>query len=266
MTLAALLEVDPQSPLIDPLAAGLKAERKPSGGWVSTQENLWSLVALAQYAKRATAGDVTAKVTVGGKVVSNRHIAGAEISTVRVPLGDISGDAIAVAVDKPAHVSVRIAESRSDAGTAASNGFTVVRTYADAKGNPIAKAKAGDIVTVKLAINAASSQRWIAVVDPLPAGFEVVNPKLAAGAAADAKPAADPYASRWYRPTWVHQESRDDRVMWFSDELSAGQFELSYTARATIDGTFTAMPASVEAMYHPDVRGRSAKTTFTVVK
>src|SRR5262249_18436671 len=156
MTLAALLEVDPQSPLIDPLAAGLKASRQPNGSWVSTQENLWSLVALAQYAKRAATGDVTAKVTVGGKVVSNRHIAGAEVTTVRVPLGEVTGDQLAVAVDQGAHVSVRVSEARSDAGAAVSNGFTIARSYTDAKGAPIAKAKAGDIVTVKLAIDVAA--------------------------------------------------------------------------------------------------------------
>ncbi|MBA3503204.1 MAG: hypothetical protein H0T65_22780, partial [Deltaproteobacteria bacterium] len=41
MTLAALLEVNPQSALIEPLVAGLKAERDHQGRWHSTQENLW---------------------------------------------------------------------------------------------------------------------------------------------------------------------------------------------------------------------------------
>src|SRR6185295_1748280 len=69
MTLAALLEVDPKSPLIDPLVAGLKAERTKVGTWVSTQENLWSLIALADYGRRAAVGDTTATVTIDGKQV-----------------------------------------------------------------------------------------------------------------------------------------------------------------------------------------------------
>src|SRR5207244_1486676 len=56
MTLAALLEVDPASKMIDPLVAGLKAERTKVGTWVSTQENLWSLVALAEYGRRSSIG------------------------------------------------------------------------------------------------------------------------------------------------------------------------------------------------------------------
>src|SRR5262249_51877508 len=65
MTLAALLEVDPGSSMIDPLAAGLKAARNEAGEWVSTQENLWSLIALAQYGRRGAGGDSTFVITAG---------------------------------------------------------------------------------------------------------------------------------------------------------------------------------------------------------
>src|SRR6185437_12587216 len=82
MLLAALLDADPQSPLIDPLAAGLLAARDQGGRWVTTQENLWSLVALSQYARRAAAGDTTATITVGGKQVSRKKLVGGEIEIV----------------------------------------------------------------------------------------------------------------------------------------------------------------------------------------
>ena len=110
------------------------------------------------------------------------------------------------------------------------------------------------------------------MVDPIPAGFEVLNAKLAAGGTNLAPPttSTDPWATRrqayWNALAWAHQEVRDDRVQWFSDQMPAGSYELSYRARATIDGAFTVMPATIEAMYHPEIRGRTEKTTVAITK
>jgi uncharacterized protein YfaS (alpha-2-macroglobulin family) len=267
MTLAALLEVNPRSALIDPLVAGLKAERDQQGQWQSTQENLWSLVALAEYGRRAQKGDTTVTVMLGGKQVGKKKLVGSEVLSLKLPLG--SADELSIKVDKPAHISARVKEARVDAGAAVSNGFALERTYQDSTGQAITSIKAGEIVTVKLAITADANRKWIAVVDPLPAGFEVINDKLAAGGKDMSN---DPPASwqdrqnRWSDPIWDHQEMRDDRVLWFADNLSSGSYEVEYQARATIDGVFTAMPATVEAMYAPDQRARTTKATFTVTK
>jgi len=126
-------------------------------------------------------------------------------------------------------------------------------------------------VTVNLAITVDANRKWVAVVDPLPAGFEPINAKLAAGGTdMDNPQQPDPQdwrkRQRWSTPTWDHEEMRDDRVLWFADNLSSGTYAVAYQARATIDGTFTAMPATVEAMYAPDVRARTAKATFTITK
>jgi uncharacterized protein YfaS (alpha-2-macroglobulin family) len=218
MTLAALLEVDPQSKLIDPLAAGIKHGRNGKGDWISTQETLWSLVALADYGRRATGGETNVTVKVGGKQVSAKKIKGAEIATVKLPF------------------------------------------------------KTGDVVTVKLVVKADAAQKWVAMVDPIPAGFEVLNPKLASGGTAQPgkpapqQPSQDPWAKRWGYVQWDHQELRDDRVLWFADNLYGGHYELTYQARATIDGSFSAMPATIEAMYQPHVRGRSTPAKITVTK
>ena len=107
---------------------------------------------------------------------------------------------------------------------------------------------------------------------PIPAGFEVINPKLAAGGQNLAPPpaAGDAWAQRrqayWNAIAWDHQELRDDRVLWFADDMQKGTYELAYQARATIDGTFRVMPATVEAMYFPEVRGRTDMAAITIAK
>jgi uncharacterized protein YfaS (alpha-2-macroglobulin family) len=270
MTLAALLEVNPSSALIDPLVAGLKAERDKTGSWRSTQENLWSLVALAEYGRKGTKGDTTLTIVVGGKQVAKKKITGSEIFSTKLPLG--ASDDVEIKVDKTAHVSAHISEVRVDGGKPISNGFTITRTYATLQGTAATSFKAGDLLTVTLAIKADKDSKWIAVVDPLPAGLEVVNAKLAAGGTNMQQPQQQPddWASRrqrWMNSiAWDHEEIRDDRVLWFADNLSSGSYEMTYQARATIDGTFTAMPATIEAMYAPDQRARTEKQIVTVTK
>jgi uncharacterized protein YfaS (alpha-2-macroglobulin family) len=269
ITLAALLEVDPKSELIDPLAAGLKQARLGSGEWGTTQENVWSLVALAQYAKRVTPGTTTATVTVGGKVVAKRVIRGGDIAVVRVPLGGVGGDDVQVAVDHAAHVGVRATLARVDDGKPLSHGYTVDREYLDAKSaSPIDHVRAGDIVTVKLTIHADAAHKWIALVDPMPAGFEALDAKLATGgddaAARDDQP-KNPWARYWGTGVlWDHQDMHDDRVAWFADFMQQGVYTVTYRARATIAGTFAAAPAHIEAMYQPGVNGRSEAKVVTV--
>jgi uncharacterized protein YfaS (alpha-2-macroglobulin family) len=191
------------------------------------------------------------------------------VTSLRVPLANVSGDDVQVAVDHAAHVSVRAALARVDDGKAQNNGYTVERTYLDSNGGALAKVKAGDIVTVQLVVNAKDMHKWIALVDRLPAGFEPLEAKLASGGAdADPAPKAarDPWGSRWADVLWDHQDMRDDRVEWFADVMRPGRYTVTYRARATIAGTFFAAPAHVEAMYAPEVNGRSESTVVTVEK
>ncbi|MBA3462920.1 MAG: hypothetical protein H0T46_23390 [Deltaproteobacteria bacterium] len=266
MTLAALLQVDPSSKMIDPLVAGLKSERGKTGTWVSTQENLWSLVALSDYGRRSATGETTATVTVGGKQVFKKKIGGAEIASVKIPLGETSGDDIQIKVTDGAHIAARVRESRVDAGSSVANGYSIERFYLDRSSRPTTVFKAGDMVTVKLVVRADADRKWVALVDPLPAGFEVVNPKLASGGATQ-PPVDTTGTQRWWNAiTFDHQELRDDRVQWFADSMRAGSYVLTYQARATIDGSFAAMPATIEAMYSPDVRARTERTLVTITK
>lgn len=264
MALAALLEVDPKDSLVAPLAAGLKAARNAAGHWRNTEDNLWGLVALAAYAQSAGAGKSTATITVGGKVLAKQTVTGGQTALVTAKLDTLAGEDLKISVEGAGFVTARVTEVRKDAGAAQSHGFTIRREYFDMQGKPLTKASAGQLVRVNVSLDVPVARNWVAVVDPLPAGFEVANPKLASGGVNAAVPNAAEKKYWWEDPTWANQELRDDRVQWFSDSLPAGSYELSYQARATTDGTFTVLPAHVEAMYEPEINGRSAMTTVTV--
>jgi uncharacterized protein YfaS (alpha-2-macroglobulin family) len=57
---------------------------------------------------------------------------------------------------------------------------------------------------------------------------------------------------------------KDDRVLTFFDHIEPGMYRVHYLARATSIGTFVSPPTRVEAMYVPEVYGRTAASTLTV--
>jgi uncharacterized protein YfaS (alpha-2-macroglobulin family) len=118
---------------------------------------------------------------------------------------------------------------------------------------------AGTQVRIKITMVADSRRYHVALVDPIPAGLEIVNPVLAVSQTITQDPTSPVYFYSWWSGTWYeHQNMRDDRAEAFASLLWDGFYEYSYIARATTPGTFIVPPAKAEEMYSPEVFGRSA--------
>jgi len=110
------------------------------------------------------------------------------------------------------------------------------------------------------------------LIDPLPAGLEIVNPDLATTPDVPADPSMDPsnplpLSDIWWRwgSTWFDQQNqRDDRAEAFASRLPAGTYDYSYVARATTPGAFVVPPARAEEIYAPETFGRSATDTVVI--
>jgi uncharacterized protein YfaS (alpha-2-macroglobulin family) len=149
-------------------------------------------------------------------------------------------------------------------------GFVVQRTYEgvddaadvtrDADGTW--RIKAGARVRVRLVMVAESQRTQVALVDPLPAGLEILNPALAVTEAVPADDAGAGAAAKegswWWGPWFEHQNLRNDRAEAFTSWLPAGTYDYSYVARATTPGTFVAPPTRAEEIYAPETFGRAA--------
>ena len=115
----------------------------------------------------------------------------------------------------------------------------------------------------------------VALVDPLPAGLEAVNPALATtgtvpGSGGEVTPwpvARGRGVGHWWfwRPWFEHQNLRDERVEAFSSTVWAGVHTYRYVARATTPGTFVVPPPKAEEMYTPETFGRGG-TDIVVVE
>jgi len=117
--------------------------------------------------------------------------------------------------------------------------------------------KAGSRVRVRLSLVAPARRYHVALTDPLPAGFESLNPVLAMTARIpdDAPDRSD--ESRQLQSLWFdHQNLRDERTEAFTSLLWEGVYDYSYVARATTPGLFVVPPTKAEEMYHPETFGR----------
>ena len=128
---------------------------------------------------------------------------------------------------------------------------------------------AGDLVRVTLSVTLPKERRFVAVSDPLAAGFEAVDSWFTTTAAdmardASSQPVDGSYELWWRRGGFDRVEKFDDRVQLFATRLSEGRHEFSYLVRATSSGTFHAPGTWAEEMYAPDVNGRTAPATIVI--
>jgi hypothetical protein len=175
------------------------------------------------------------------------------------------------------YYAARLSTAPPDDEPPVDHGFTVDRRYEKyvegANSGPASISfGAGDLVRVTLVVTVPKERRFVAVTDPLPAGFEPVDGWLrttASDLARDASSFVDEATQTGWQEWWRHGgfdnvEKYDDRVVVFGTRLGEGRHEFSYIVRATTSGTFKAAGAQAEEMYSPDVQGRTATATVTI--
>ena len=62
----------------------------------------------------------------------------------------------------------------------------------------------------------------------------------------------------------LHVERRDDRVIAHAPSVPAGIYRFEYLARAATPGLYGVPPATIELMYDPEIRSRTAAARFEV--
>ncbi len=162
MVLAALAEVAPDHELAPKLVTGLDGQRRQDGRWSNTQDNLWSLVALADYARRAAPGKSTITLSAGDERLARKVLDGAGAYVVKRRLDRLGTDALTISGDPGVRYTVRLIQARKDDGKAAAQGFTLARAYLDKQGAAITSVKAGELITVQLTLTVPQDRacRW----------------------------------------------------------------------------------------------------------
>ncbi len=272
LVLDALIREKPDLTVVTKLARGVLDGRR-NGRWRSTQENLVALQAIRRYFdtfEKATP-DYTGKLWLGAAAYAEQTFAGR--SNARGTAGLdwntlLPGSTHDVALAKVGagrmyyRVGITYAPKQIDlpaldAGFVVRRSYTAVEDPADVVrlGDGRVKIRLGAKVLVTLEAFNTTRRYNVALVDPLPAGFETVNEELATAERAVAV-AGDAY--------WDHRNLRDNRSEAFAMDMAEGSHRFSYTVRATTPGTFIAAPAKAEEMYSPETFGRSSGQTVVI--
>lgn len=290
--LSAMLAENSAEKFVEPLVRWIIADRK-SNRWNNTQENIFCLNALAQYAKIFE--KTVPSYTVKGKTLG-QEIKGADFKSFKaLPTNDhvlfrpeVVGTKSELVLEKTGpgrlYYTARMRIAYKEMPTKAVNsGMQVSRTYFSKestggwkKQDGIVKLKRGQLVRVQLNVTIPAVRHQVVLDDRLPAGLEPVNTALGGTSKEDAKDEKNDSAGsnswneddNWYgfysSGGFYHRELRLHAVQYFADFIGKGTFKLSYIAQAIATGEFNANPALIEQMYEPEVYGKSMPAKFVI--
>ena len=216
--------------------------------YTSTQENAWMV--LAAFALMKDSDKLS--LTVDGEAKTGGF---AKTWTA----GALEGRTITIAntSNLPAQMVVTSAGHPLLPDQPAAEGYQVERTYHKLDGtkvDPSTVRQTDRLVVVLKVTEQKASRARIMLVDHLPAGFEIDNPKLV--------DSAEMTAFSWMKtaeePT--HTEYRDDRfvAVYERQQSQSAFFHVAYVVRAVSPGRYIHPPAVVEDMYRPERYGRTA--------
>ncbi|MFT4977090.1 MAG: hypothetical protein ACI8S6_002995, partial [Myxococcota bacterium] len=265
LTLNVLEELFPSDAIGEPLAALVAdAIDDRDSSWYTTQELAWAISGLGKRVAGMNAGLPEATLLANQSPLSARQ-QGAQGTTWRLNSASRYDD-LSLAVpqsDRPLflHITtdgVRTSEPPEMGGA----GLTLSRTYVNGAGEPIDPSQhdLGDLLYVKLTIQNTHDApiQNIALVDRIPAGWEIENPRLGRGELPE-------WASGMELWDREHMNLRDDRLEVFGSLNDSKERVIVYAVRAVTAGRFTQPPVSAEAMYEPRIWARQPGQEIEII-
>ena len=241
ISLNALMDIDPNNAQIGILSR-LLSEQVKQARYLSTQENVWAMLAFGKIARKANSTTATASITANGKNIAL-----------------MNGQNYVVDLKQAMNQPVQIKTSGKGAyyyfwetkGITADGSYKqednflkVRRSYWTRNGNPISgnQFQQNDLIVVMIELTPQQSGMIdnIAITDMLPAGFEIENTRL-----------TDLPEMDWMKngEEPEYKDVRDDRINLFTF-LSGKTKVFYYMVRAVSPGVYQQGPVMADAMYN----------------
>jgi uncharacterized protein YfaS (alpha-2-macroglobulin family) len=280
-------------PTVPKLVRSITIGGKRKDRWHNTQENTICMGALARYSRTYEVGSNPLELTiaVNSQPLGTVHFTSkaSEPQEVSRPLTDNDvGGAQTITISPSGkgrfYYSTRLSYVPDSLRSTPMNaGIEIVREYSVKRNGAWSllvspfMIQQGDLVRVDLFVRLSTPRSFVVVDDPIPGGLEAVNRDLATSSAGDSQVdgASAPVGSSWWTAKdWVsfgssflgfyHKELRHRSASFYSEQLPAGHYHLSYVAQAIAAGSFSAPSARAEEMYDPDVFGESEATELRI--
>jgi len=234
--------------------------RQKGGAWLTTTANLWGSLALDKFSAKFESAKVA------GRTVAS--FAGAASASGPRAVADWAkqsgGGAVKLAWPEGA-ATLQVAQEGSGKPwltvqslaaialqTPLSAGYRVTRTVTAVEQKDPAKWSRGDVVKVRLEIDAQSDMTWVVVSDPIPGGATILGGGLGRDSAIATR------TERGSGRAWAAFEERSfEAYRSYFEMLPRGKHVVEYTVRLNNPGRFTLPPTRVEAMYAPESFGEA---------
>jgi hypothetical protein len=288
--LTTLLTLDPTNELIPQIVRWLMVARQ-GDAWETTQETAWSVMALTDW--MVVSGDLrpdySFSVALNGSDLAQNLPANAENATdgetLRVAVADLLADEVnrltflrtdgAGNLYYRAYLEAYLPVAEVDP---ISKGIVIDRKYylidpdnrqlsaeEEAARQPITSATAGDEVEVVLTIILPQDLHYAVIEDPIPAGSGAVDSNLLTTSILAQESFEGESEWGWWWSWYTRREFRDEKVVLYADYLPAGTYEYRYTLRLGLPGQYNVLPPHGQEFYFPEVYGRGAGSTFTIL-
>jgi uncharacterized protein YfaS (alpha-2-macroglobulin family) len=282
IVLDTLILLRPDNELLPNVVRWLVSART-ADGWETTQETAWAVMALTDW--MVLSGELQPDYSFSAALNGEELASGAatpanvtEATELSVAVRDLLVDEVnSLVIERTdgAGVLYYTAHLRSFLPVPevepVNRGIILERRYTLLDGEsdtPVTEARVGDVVQVRLTIIAANPLHYVVIEDPIPAGAEAVNPDLATSAQVGTQPELNrenPLSQGWGYWWFSNIEFRDEKVVLYSTYLPAGTYEFVYSMRAGLPGTYNVIPPTGLEFYFPEVYGRGAGSTFTIL-
>ena len=259
-TLLALMPEAAWKDRLPKLLAGMLA-RQRDGRWNTTTANAWGVLALERYQQTFEA------VKPGGKSFVVLGKEGRVVDWQAFPRGataflPLTGEPGTLKLkhegEGQPYLSVTtLAAVPSKAPV--QRGYSVRRELLPLDQKTPGKWSRGDVLRVRLSIDARDDMGWVAVEDPVPAGASILDSGSQRGSTLLTRDERNP-GNVW--PAW--RERLFDTYRAYYEYVPRGHFTLEYSLRLNSDGEFQMPPTRVEAMYAPEMFGEAPNGVFRV--
>jgi len=253
ISLNSLIESNPNHLQI-PQLARILSQAVQANSFLSTQESVFSFLALGKIARKNAGSAVSASLLEGKKVLAafngtdvqlNKGIAGKMLTLTTKGKGNLY------------YFAQQEGLSANSSFKEEDNFLKVRRQLLDRNGVPIQGIlKQNQLVVIKVTVSSTlgNSVENVVVTDMLPAAFEIENPRL----------------NEDRNMTWIknatnpeHFDIRDDRINFYTT-ASAEEKSFYYLVRVVAKGNFTIGAVSADAMYNAEFRSYSGGGTIRV--
>jgi hypothetical protein len=235
--------------------------RQKRGAWLTTTANLWGTLALDKFSARFESTTVAGRTSArtGAASQSIDWSLGAAGGRLLLPWPGPAGTLTVTheGAGKPWLTVQSLAAVASKTPVRA--GYDVVRTVTAVQQKDKAKWSRGDVLRIRLEVDAQSDMTWVVVSDPVPAGATILGSGLGRDSAIATR------TERRVGSAWPAYEERSfEAFRSYFEFLPRGKHVVEYTVRLNNPGRFALPPTRVEAMYAPESFGELPNASLEV--